>query len=208
VDRAGNIVLVSYAGKGTVMSVDVRGAVASLVSESVRERPGKTYFLPVSDWRLNRESLSKPAAQFISPDATLVLPVGADFPNGATSWGVKSSPPIRSFGLAPVVAGQRFYVTDEAELTTWVSDVQPDGSLGEFNVFAQEGGEGVAVDAQGNVYIAAGQIYVFNSAGKPLEMIAVPERPLQLVFGGADRRTLFIPARTSLYAVRTSCPGR
>jgi gluconolactonase len=36
----------------------------------------------------------------------------------------------------------------------------------------------------------------------------VPERPLQLVFGGADRQTLFIPARTSLYSVRTRYPGR
>ena len=137
-----------------------------------------------------------------------MLPVGADFLNGVSSWGVKSSPPIRSFGLAPVMAGQRFYVTDEAELTTWAGDVQPDGSLGELKPFAQQGGEGVAVDAEGNVYIAAGQIYVYDSAGKSIGQIAVPERPLQLVFGGVDRRTLFIPARTSLYAVRTRHSGR
>jgi len=72
----------------------------------------------------------------ISPDGTTVLPAGADFLSGAMSWGVKSSPPIRSFGLAPVRPGQAFYVTDEAELTTWVGDVEPDGSLKNFRVFA------------------------------------------------------------------------
>ena len=66
----------------------------------------------------------------------------------------------------------------------------------------------MAVDSHGNVYIAAGQIYVYNPAGKLIDTIEVPERPLQLVFGGADRRTLFIPARTSLYSVRTRYPGR
>ena len=51
------------------------------------------FFLPVSDWRLNRDSLSRPAAHFLSPDGTTVLPAGADFLSGAMSWGVKSSPP-------------------------------------------------------------------------------------------------------------------
>jgi len=35
----------------------------------------------------------------------------------------------------------------------------------------------------------------------------VPERPIQLVFGGADHKTLFICARTSLYAVRMQNAG-
>ena len=70
------------------------------------------------------------------------------------------------------------------------------------------GGEGLAVDAQGNVYIAAGQIFVYNPAGKMIETIDVPERPLQLVFGGSDRKTLFIAGRTSLYSVKTRLGGQ
>ena len=64
------------------------------------------------------------------------------------------------------------------------------------------------MDSRGDVYIAAGQVYVYNSVGKLIDTIEVPERPLQLVFGGADHRTLFVPARTSLYSVRTRYPGR
>ena len=35
-------------------------------------------------------------------------------------------------------------------------------------------------------------------AGKWIDTIEIPERPLQLVFGGKDGQTLFIPARSSL----------
>jgi sugar lactone lactonase YvrE len=208
VDQAGNLVAVSYSGKGVVFTLKPGGAPIPLLPEAVTNRPGRIFFLPVGDWRLNRESLSQPAAHFVSPDGTTVMPAGADFLNGAVAWGVKSSPPIRAFGLAPVVSGQPFYVTDEAELSTWVADVDPDGGLRDFRLFAEQGGEGTAVDSRGNVYIAAGQVFVYNPTGKLIDTLDLPERPLQLVFGGADRRTLFVPARTSLYSVRLRYPGR
>jgi len=65
----------------------------------------------------------------------------------------------------------------------------------------------VAVDASGRVYLAAGQIYVYSPEGQLIEAIDVPERPTQIVFGGKDGRTLFICARSSLYAVRMKTPG-
>ena len=207
-DEAGNLVVVSYSGKGVIYSMGADGAIVPLKSEAVAPRPGKKFFLPVSDWRVSRESLSRPAAHFISPDGTSILPVAEDFLGGAMSWGVKSSPQIRSFGLASARSGDVFYVTDEAELTTWAADVNPDGSLKNFHLFAEQGGEGTAVDSGGNVYIAAGQVYVYSPAGKRIDTIEVPERPLQVVFGGAERRTLFIPARTSLYSVEMRNPGR
>ena len=99
--------------------------------------------------------------------------------------------------------GKPFYVTSEAEVTTWRGTLGPDGNFTDFKLFVQQGGEGVAVDAQGNVYLAAGQIYVYNPSGRLIDTIEMPERPIQLVFGGKDGRTLFIAARTSLYSVRT-----
>lgn len=208
VDRTGNLVVISYSGKGAVYCVKPDGTIMPLTPEAVIARQGKNIFLPVSDWRLNRESLSHPTAHFVSPDGSTILPAGADFLSGATSWGVKSSPPIRSFGLALAIPGQPFYVSDESALTTWAADVNPDGSLANFKLFAEQGSEGVAIDSRGNVYLAAGQIYVYDPAGKPIATIEVPERPLQAVFGGPDHKTLFIPARTSLYSVRLRFPGR
>jgi sugar lactone lactonase YvrE len=202
IDRAGNLLVVSYAGKGSVYALKPNLDLEPIKPGPVSTTNATTFFLPVSDWRVNQPSLAHPAAHFVSPDGTTIMPAGVGFLEGATSWGVKSSPQIRSFGLAPAVPGQTFYVTDEAELTTWAANVEADGSLSHFRLFANQGGEGVVADLSGHVFIAAGQIYVYSPSGSLIETIAVPERPLQLVLGGPDHKTLFIPARTSLYAVR------
>jgi DNA-binding beta-propeller fold protein YncE len=197
------VIIVSYDNNEAVYALDAHGQMSTLKPDSVTVRPATTFYLPASDWSRNIESLVHPAAQFVSPDGKCVLPVGQDFLDGAVSWGVKSSPPIRSFGLAPAAAGQAFYVTDESGNTTWTAEVQPDGGLKGFHLFANRGGEGVISDSAGNVYIAAGQIYVYDRSGNAIGKIEVPERPVQLVFGGPDGKTLFIAARSSLYAVRT-----
>jgi hypothetical protein len=201
-DESANLIVISYANDGGVYGLDSRGKFIPLKSEVVAERPGKTLFLPVSDWRLNRNSLSQPAAQFVSPDGTAILPIGNDFLDGAVSWGVKSSPEIRSFALGKAEPGKPFYVTSESELRTWAADVNLDGSLKNFRLFAEEGGEGVTSDGKGNVYIAAGQIEVFSHGGIYLDSIEVPERPLQVACGGPDGKTLFICGRSALYSTR------
>jgi len=208
VDRAGDLMVVSYGGDGVVYALRPSNNLVRLQPQAVGDQTGKDLYLPVSDWQLNRESLSQPSAHFISPDGTTVVPAGKDFLDGASSWGVKSSPPIRSFGLNRAEPGKPFYLTDESELRTWVADVSPDGSLKNFRLFAEQGGESVATDSHGNVYVAAGQIYVYDPAGKWIDTIEVPERPVQLMFGGEDRKTLFIAARTSLYSLRTHYSGR
>ena len=91
---------------------------------------------------------------------------------------------------------------------TWSGALGPDGDFTDFEPFVQQGGESVAVDAEGNVYLAAGQINVYNASGKLIDTIETPERPIQLAFGGKDGRTLFIAARSSLYCVRTRVAGR
>ena len=207
-DKTGNLMVVSYAGKGTVYSIQAGVGIVPLTSETIGSSTNKDFYLPVSDWRVNQQSLTNPVAQFASPDGSTLLPVAKDFLNGVVSWGVKSSPQIRSFGLAKAVPGQPFYVTDEADCVTWVAEVNVNGGLQNFRLFAEQGGEGLCVDLRGNVYIAAGQVYVYSPEGKLIDTIEVPERPTQVVFGGVDGRTLFIPARTSLYCVKTRYKGR
>lgn len=203
VDASGGVIVVSGEGQGEVYALPAGGgACVPLHPEKVTSRPRGQLYLPMSDWHLNRESLSQPAAQFSLPDGAAVLPVGEDFLEGAVSWGVPSSPPMRSFGLAPAAPGNPFYVTDESALQTWRATVRPDGSLENFQLFAEQGGESVAVDRRGRVYVAAGEIYVYNPAGRLIDTIWTPARPIQLVFGGKDGRTLFIAARSALYAVR------
>jgi sugar lactone lactonase YvrE len=203
-DKAGNLMVTSLTGAGTVYSFKPGAAgddITLLKAQPSAARPGMTPVLPVSDWRVNKGALQQPAWQYVSPDGTTYIPAGQDFVSGALSWGVKSSALLRGFGLAPAVPGKLAYTTDESDQTTWVGTVSPDGSLTDLKIFAYRGGEGVAVDARGNVFIAAGQIYEYNPAGQLIDTIEVPERPIQLAFGGKDGRTLFIAARTSLYAI-------
>jgi Pectate lyase superfamily protein/SMP-30/Gluconolactonase/LRE-like region len=206
VDNAGNLIVISYDDSIYAISPDNQ-KISPLNPLPLAGAAGKNIFLPMSDWVFNRYSLSHPAAQFVSPDGTAVLPVGNSFLDGETSWGVKSSPQIRAFGLARAIPGRPFYVTDESNLRTWKADVNPNGSLGNFRLFTENGGESVTTDSKGNVYLAAGQIYVYDPDGNLIDTIKAPRRPIQILFGGSDGHLLFITARDSLYALRMKFAG-
>ncbi|HXC37172.1 MAG TPA: glycosyl hydrolase family 28-related protein [Candidatus Acidoferrales bacterium] len=206
VDDSGNVLVIAY--DDSVYAMDLDCKISALKPEPLANANRKKLFLPVSDWTFNRSALSHPTAQFVSPDGSVVLPVGDSFLDGETSWGVQSSPQIRAFGLGRAIPGKPFYVTDESNLRTWKAEVSPDGSLDNFQLFAEDGGESVTTDSQGNVYLAAGQIYVYDSSGNLIDTIETPRRPIQILFGGGDGKTLFITARDSLYALRMKFAGR
>ena len=74
--------------------------------------------------------------------------------------------------------------------------------------FAPRGGTGVVTDAAGNVYVAAGQLYIYNASGREIGVVEIPERPGSLAFGGNNKKPLFIAARGSLFSLRTAAAGR
>jgi sugar lactone lactonase YvrE len=128
--------------------------------------------------------------------------------SGELYYGSKLNNTLRAFGFAPAVTGQPYYVSDENGEKTYAASVGSDGTISNLKLFEERGGEGLTVDEKGNVYIATGQILVYNSSGDLIDTVDVPERPSQLLFGGRDGHTLFVLARTSLYAVQTTNKGR
>jgi sugar lactone lactonase YvrE len=60
----------------------------------------------------------------------------------------------------------------------------------------------VVSDSAGNIYIASGQVYVYDREGRPSGVLEIPERPSSLAIGGNSLDTLFIGARSSLYAIQ------
>jgi gluconolactonase len=66
----------------------------------------------------------------------------------------------------------------------------------------------MAVDDNGNLYVAddAG-IDVFDATAAKLGTITVDEKPSNCTFGGADRKTLYITAKTGLYSIVLNVPG-
>ena len=122
-DKAGNLMVVSYSGAGTVYTFRPDSPdeeVAVLHSEPGAPRPGMAAMLPAGDWRVNPQTLGQPDRQFISPDGSTFIPAGQDFASGALSWGVKSSALLRGFGLAAATPGKPAYITSEAEIATYV----------------------------------------------------------------------------------------
>ncbi|MGB6727744.1 MAG: glycosyl hydrolase family 28-related protein [Terracidiphilus sp.] len=214
-DRSGDLLVVSYAGKDTVYSFRPEShdeSITLLQPQSSVARPGMTAVLPVDYWRNENdfaESIVAPRPwQFVSPDRSVFIPVKQDFIDDDLYYGIRMQDVVRAFGLAPAVPGKPFYVSDESEEKTWRVAVGEDGSMSVPQLFAERGGEGVAVDDQGNVFIAAGQIFVYTQAGHLIDTIGVPDRPTQLLFGGSDGKTLYIFTHTSLYSVRTRYKGR
>ncbi len=210
-DKSGNMLVVSYAGKGTVYAFRPEAREDEMVMlepQPVTPRPGSVPVLPVNRYR-NRPDFIETAtevkaAHYVSPDGSIFLPADADFVKGVLYYGAKMSDLMRAFGLAPAVSGRPFYVCNEPEQKTYAFKVGPDGTLSDPKLFVEKGGQAVTTDSHGNVYIAAGRIFVYDPSGHLIENIEVPERPTGLVFGGKERQTLFIAARTSLYAIRSS----
>ena len=74
-------------------------------------------------------------------------------------------------------------------------------------LYAEQGSDGMTSDERGNVYLTRLGVLVFDPDGKQLGAISVPEIPANVRFGGKDGKTLFITARTSLYALRMQVGG-
>lgn len=78
---------------------------------------------------------------------------------------------------------------------------QPEGKKG-------TGGDGLTIDTKGNLYITSALgLQVFSPEGKLLGIIRLPEQPANVTFGGPDRKTLYVTARTSLYTVPMAATG-
>ncbi len=107
-------------------------------------------------------------------------------------------------------------------------DLRPDGSLANerihINFYPGRSGDGMCIDAEGNLYVAAGLhktrktsetldtrpgIHVIAPGGKLVAFRETPEDTItNCTFGGEDLRTLYVTCGTKLLAIRTEIPGK
>jgi gluconolactonase len=115
---------------------------------------------------------------------------------------------IQPNGIIGTPDGKRLYVSDIRGRKTFAYDIAADGSLTNKTLFAEMGSDGMTIDSEGNVYLTSGPaVQVFSRTGQQLESIPVPEQPANVCFGGKDKQTLFITARTGLYGVKLRVHG-
>jgi sugar lactone lactonase YvrE len=140
--------------------------------------------------------------QYISPDGSIFLPAGLVVQQGppdATGWRFSNN--LDTYGFLNAAVGDRIYIASSSEDRTYSARVGEDGALSDLRVLAERGGESVAVGPDGNIYVANGQIFVYNPGGQQIARIDVPQRPINILFGGKDRRTLYILVHRALYSV-------
>jgi sugar lactone lactonase YvrE len=138
---------------------------------------------------------NEPRGYFYAPGTTTALMAGG-------TW----RPILQSCQLAAFAPGDQHYLTSEDDARTWRVSLDREAKLS-AQLFADRGGNAVIADAGGNVYLASNEVYIYDKQGKQIGLLEIPERPSSLAIAGADRRTLFITARGSLYAVRTASPA-
>ncbi len=146
---------------------------------------------PSNRWRdfhdFNQVSVFVPEMCWVAPDGVTIIPECYDL--------------ARTSSLLEAFPGKPFYASDEYDKRMVKMDVSPDGKLSNLSYFVERGEFGSAVDASGNLYVADGQIYIYDKDGHETGMIEVSERPSTITFGGEDGKTLFITGRSRFFSI-------
>jgi sugar lactone lactonase YvrE len=228
VDRSGHLLVQSsFGAKSTVYSFDPKAPkdqYTIIQPTPAGQRAGAQTLLPVNWWnngefrdQLNqttyqfttlaemfaRDAGTPKAREYVSPDGSLVLPAFRVWQQGTPDHvGWRWSDSLNTNGFVSAPMGERVFVANSSENITYSGRIGAGGALTDLKPFANRGGESVAVDGRGRVFVANGQVFVYGPDGRETGRIDVPDRPLQLIFGGPDKRTLFILTHHALYAAR------
>ena len=146
---------------------------------------------------------------------------------------VVSQPYIgRPNGLAITPDDRTLYVIDSHNVAggnrkIWAFDVAGDGTLNDqrlvFDFGRGRGGDGMRLDREGNLWVAAGVmkarnphettdvktgVYVISPAGQLLGRIPIPEDVItNLAFAGPEMKTLYVTAGKTIFRIETNVSG-
>lgn len=139
----------------------------------------------------------------------------------------------RPNGVAVTLDGRRLYVVDSCPVVggnrkIWAFDLDEQGEPSNqrlvFDFGGGRGGDGMRLDMQGHLYIAAGimhprgphesadvppGVYVVSPDGTLLGRIPIYEDLItNLTFGGPDGKTLYVTAGKTLFRTTVTTPGQ
>jgi len=202
-DKDGNL-LACQGGDRRLVSISPKGEITVLADKYEGKRfnspndlwidpNGGVYFTDPRYGNRDGMEIEGEHVYYLTPDRKKVIRVIDDM--------------VRPNGVIGTPNGRRLYVADHGANKTYSYRIASDGTLSDKQLFAEQGSDGLAIDARGNVYLTGKGIAVYSRQGEKLTEISVPEPPANLTFGSADNQTLFITARTSLYSIPTEVRG-
>jgi gluconolactonase len=197
---ARDVVRLAPDGTATVLADTYQGGKFNSPNDCVLTTSGAIYFTDPAYGLGDREAEQDVEAVYrLDPDGTVTRVIDdMTKPNG-----IYISP-----------NGEWLYVADSIDMFVKAYRVNEDGSCGDGRVLgelkAPEEGvpDGMTMDTEGRVYCTgSGGVWVFSAQGELIGRIMVPEPPANCTFGGEDYSTLYMTARTSVYAVKTRVTG-
>ena len=190
-------------GKETLLSDNFEGKAFNMTNDIVADKKGGLYLtdpMPNDDQVKAGYAKDPPAVYYISPAGkTIKIADGIGRPNG-----VQLSPDEKTL-----------YVVDSFAESLVAFDVQPDGTVRNRRNFGKvEGGtkssaDGLAIDNEGRLYLAARLqpgIQVFSPQGQHLGTIPAAG-PVNLTFGGPDKKTLYTSGAGGLQKIQMIAQG-
>ncbi len=201
-EMAGRIVAFSPDGQSVrVLADGYEGNRFNAPNDLVVNRSGGVYFSDPSFDAPDPLPQGKTAVYYIAPDGKVTRLID-DL--------------IQPNGLALSPDEETLYVVPTGPAEMMAYPVEAPGKLGKGRVFCKlkdkdgkREGDSCGIDAGGNLYIATALgVQVFGPSGKALGVIPIPEQPSNVTFGGKDMKTLYVTARTSLYAMPMEQAGQ
>ena len=213
-DRQGRLIIATWAGrsidrienngKRTVLADRYEGKRFGGTNDVVVKKDGSIYFTDGFGGLRLREKDPKKELDF---GGVYMLR------NGKVSRVITDIPNTNGVAFSP--DEKYLYANGSRDKFVKRYEVQPDGTLVNGTMFIDISKDptpgitdGLRVDSKGNLYeTAAGGVWIISPEGKHLGTILTPELAANVEFGDADRKTLYIAARTSIYKIRVNTPG-
>jgi len=188
------------------LCMDTKGGIyfsdPQFTGDAVKSQPGRTvYYLP------GRGKLTR-----------LLPPNDFAMPNG-----LALSPDGKTLYIDNTYDDEKFWnVNSDKDNWVWAYDVQPDGTIKNGRKFAElhlmeqvldrhgksSGADGLRVDERGNVYVATWDgLQIFNPRGQFTGIINFPTYPVNLAFGGADGKTIYVTSYNKIYSIQSNVKG-
>lgn len=122
----------------------------------------------------------------------------------------------RPNGIAFSPDEKYLYVNNSEPKKLWLRyTVKADGTLTDEKLLVDATSDprvglpdGMKVDQRGNLYSAGpGGVWIISPEGKHLGTINIPEKVGNVAWGGADHKTLYVAASSSIYRIPLKVPG-
>ncbi|MGL5695225.1 MAG: SMP-30/gluconolactonase/LRE family protein [Peptostreptococcaceae bacterium] len=106
------------------------------------------------------------------------------------------------------------FVNDSPNKAIYRYEINPKGKISKKELWAITYDEGIGlpdgmkIDIDDNLYCCAqGGVHIFNSDGKCLGIVKIPEQAGNLCFGDRDMKSIYVTASTTVYKMRAKVEG-